>query len=396
MGAEWSVLFYLGIVLLGGLFFGRLVKHIKLPNVTGYLIAGLLLGPYVTRFLSAGLLAELDLVSEVALGFIAFSIGSEFKLSYFKKVGVMPIVIAIFEGLGAVLFVTVAMLAIGQPFPFAIVIGAIASATAPAATIMVIKQYQAKGPLTQTLLSVVALDDAVALISFGFSVAIARSMQSAGGSTPLLQSLLEPFLEIFLAAVIGTALALLFAVPLRYFKKKGNRLCITCAFIFLATALAEVTGASALLTTMIMSAVLVNISRSAPDILQLADSVTAPIYMMFFVISGAELNLAVLPEIGLVGVVYVLARVAGKWLGATGGAVLAHAGPSVKKYLGPTLIPQAGVAIGLTLVAQNVVPEFAQEIRAIVLCGTFIYEIIGPMVAKMCLKKAGEIKPENL
>ena len=179
-----SVLFYLGVILLSGLFFGRLVKHIKLPNVTGYLLAGLLLGPYITGILKADLVAELDVLSEIALGFIAFSIGSEFKLSYFKRVGITPVVIAVCEGLGAVAAVAVAMLLAGEPLPFALVIGAIASATAPAATIMVIKQYRAKGPLTQTLLSVVALDDAVALIAFGFSVAIAGTLQNASARAP--------------------------------------------------------------------------------------------------------------------------------------------------------------------------------------------------------------------
>lgn len=391
-----SVLFYLGVILLSGLFFGRLVKHIKLPNVTGYLLAGLLLGPYITGILKADLVAELDVLSEIALGFIAFSIGSEFKLSYFKRVGITPVVIAVCEGLGAVAAVAVAMLLAGEPLPFALVIGAIASATAPAATIMVIKQYRAKGPLTQTLLSVVALDDAVALIAFGFSVAIAGTLQNAGGESSLLLSILSPVLEVVLAAVIGGALALAFTIPLRFFKKSSNRLCIAVAFIFLAAALADWAGASALLTTMVMGAVLVNICKSANEIMQLADSVTGPIFMMFFVISGAELNLSVLPTIGLVGVLYVVARVIGKWLGATVGAVLMKSDPAIKKYLGPTLIPQAGVAIGLTLVAQEVVPQYAQVIRAVVLCGTFIYEIIGPMVAKICLQRAGEILPENL
>lgn len=390
------MLFYLAIILLSGLFFGRMVKHIKLPNVTGYLLAGLLLGPFVLKVLPADIVSQLDLVSEIALGFIAFSIGSEFKMSYFRRVGLTPIVIAICEGLGAVLLVTVGLVVSGKPLAFSLLLGAIASATAPAATIMVIKQYRAKGPLTQTLLSVVALDDAVALIAFGFAVAISNSLENPAGGSSLLLSILSPFKEILLAAVIGTLLAFAFTVPLRYFKKDSNRLCIASAFIFLASALADMTGASALLTTMVMGAVLVNICKSAPEIMKLADTVTPPIFMMFFVISGAELNLSVLPTIGIVGIIYVVMRVIGKWLGASLGATIMKADDSIKKYLGPTLIPQAGVAIGLTLVAQQVVPNYAQVIRAVVLCGTFIYEIIGPMVAKVCLQKAGEISPENL
>lgn len=388
-----GILFYLGIILLSGLFFGRLLKRLKLPNVTGYLLAGLLLGPYVLKILPAETVDQLDIISQMALGFIAFSIGSEFKTSYFKRVGLTPVVIAMMEGLGAVLIVTIGLLLSGQSLAFSLVLGSIASATAPAATIMVIKQYRAKGPLTSTLMSVVALDDAVALIAFGFAVAIARSLSNPEAS--LFMSILQPFLEIFLALIIGIALALAFMLPLRHFKKDSNRLCITAAFIFLATALADLTGASALLTTMVMGAVLINICKSAPDIMRLADMVTPPIFMMFFVVSGAELNLSVLPSIGVVGIIYVLARVAGKMLGATLGAVVMKADDAVKKYLGPTLIPQAGVAIGLTLVAQQVVPEHAQVIRAVVLCGTLIYEIAGPVIAKLCLQKAGEIKPEN-
>lgn len=387
-------MFYLGLILLAGLLFGRLVKQIKLPNVTGYLLAGLLLGPYVLKLLPVDLTQQLNFVSELALGFIAFSIGSEFKASYFKKVGLTPVVIALTEGLCAVFFVVGGMLMIGQPLSFSLVIGAIASATAPAATIMVIKQYKAKGPLTQTLLSVVALDDAVALIAFGFSVAIARSISNPGSS--LLLSILAPFKELLFAVIIGVALGFLFIVPLRFFKKNSNRLCIAVAFIFLSTALAKMFGASTLLTTMIMGAVLVNFCSSAPDIMKLTDSVTPPIFVMFFVVSGAELNISVLPTIGLVGIVYVVFRVVGKMVGATGGAILMKADKTVKKYLGPTLIPQAGVAIGLTLVAQEAVPEHASVIRAVILCATLIYEIVGPMISKICLQKAGEIKAENM
>ncbi len=391
---EMDILFYLGTILLAGLLFGRLVKFCKLPNVTGYLLAGLILGPYVLRILPADVVSKLDLVSDVALGFIAFSVGSQFKTSYFKRVGFTPVVIAITEALGAVVLVTVGLIAAGQSVPFSIVLGAIAAATAPAATIMVIKQYRAKGPLTETLLSVVALDDAVALIAFGFAVTLAKGM-TAGVGGSLLVSILKPFLEILTALALGAILAILFTVPLRFFKKSGNRLCIIAAFVFLATALANLLGVSALLTTMAMSAVFVNVYKSPDDIMKLADSITQPIFVMFFVVSGAELNLTVIPTIGLVGVVYVVLRVAGKWLGATLGGVLMKADSAIKKYLGPTLIPQAGVAIGLTLVAQQVVPEHAQVIRAVVLCATFIYEIIGPAVAKLCLVKAGEIKTEN-
>lgn len=390
---EPNLFLALAVILLSGLLCGRLVKHLRLPNVTGYLLAGLLLGPYAIGFLQEGFVSRLDFISEMALAFIAFSIGGEFKASYFRRVGATPIVIAIFEGLGAVIAVVAALLAAGQNLPFSLILGAIASATAPAATVMVIKQYKAKGPLTSTLLSVVALDDAVALIAFGFSVALAKNLTGAGAS--IMASLGEPVLEVGLSLVLGAALGAAFLIPLRFFKKDSNRLCIAVAFIFLGTALADMLGASALLTNMVMGAALVNLCKSAPDIFRIADSVTPPIFMMFFVVSGAELNLAVLPTVGVAGIVYIVMRVAGKWLGATLGAAVMRAEPVIKKYLGPTLIPQAGVAIGLTLVAQDVVPEYAPAIRAIVLCGTLIYEIFGPMVAKLCLTRAGEIQEND-
>ena len=390
---EPNLFLALAVILLSGLLCGRLVKHLRLPNVTGYLLAGLLLGPYAIGFLQEGFVSRLDFISEMALAFIAFSIGGEFKASYFRRVGATPIVIAIFEGLGAVIAVVAALLAAGQNLPFSLILGAIASATAPAATVMVIKQYKAKGPLTSTLLSVVALDDAVALIAFGFSVALAKNLTGAGAS--IMASLGEPVLEVGLSLVLGAALGAAFLIPLRFFKKDSNRLCIAIAFIFLGTALADMLGASALLTNMVMGAALVNLCKSAPDIFRIADSVTPPIFMMFFVVSGAELNLAVLPTVGVAGIVYIVMRVAGKWLGATLGAAVMRAEPVIKKYLGPTLIPQAGVAIGLTLVAQDVVPEYAPAIRAIVLCGTLIYEIFGPMVAKLCLTRAGEIQEND-
>ena len=386
---EPNLFLALAVILLSGLFCGRVVKHLRLPNVKGYLLAGLLLGPYVLGFLQDGMLEGLNFISEMALAFIAFSIGGEFKASYFRRVGATPIVIALCEGLGAVVVVTLALYLSGQSLPFSLILGAIASATAPAATVLVIKQYKAKGPLTSTLLSVVALDDAVALIAFGFSVALAKSLSGSGAFK--LSSLLAPLGEVALSLLLGAALGALFLLPLHFFKKDSNRLCITVAFVFLGTALADMVGASALLTNMVMGAALVNLTKSAPDIFRIADFVTPPIFTMFFVVSGAELNLSVLPVVGLAGAVYIIMRVVGKWLGASLGAAVMHADPVIKKYLGPTLIPQAGVAIGLTLVAREVVPEHAAAIRAIVLCGTLIYEIIGPMVAKICLTKAGEI-----
>lgn len=385
-----NTLFYLAIILFSGLICGRAVKHIKLPNVTGYLIAGLLLGPHILKLVPTNLIGSLELISEMALAFIAFSIGSEFKLSYLKKVGLTPIVIAILEGLAATFLVTLALVLSGFDIKVALLLGAIASATAPAATIMVVKQFNAKGPVTETLLSVVALDDAVALIAFGFSMAIVNSLQNPNKAS-LMMAIITPFIEIIGSVVLGFLLGLLFTIPLRYFKKASNRTIITTGFVFLGSALATMLGLSPLLLCMCMGAMLININKSGNEIMGLVDNVTPPIFLMFFVVSGMELDIISIPKIGVIGIIYVICRVIGKVAGAYIGAAIMKAPAPVKKYLGYSLVPQAGVAIGLSLIAANTLPELGQAIRTVVLCATFIYELTGPTITKLSLEKAGEI-----
>jgi len=385
-----TTLFYLALILFSGLFLGRIVKHIKLPNVTGYLLAGLLIGPYCFKIIPFDLVIKLELVSEMALAFIAFSIGAEFKLSYMKKVGIIPVVIAIFEALTATVLVGGVLLLVGLKTEIALLLGAIAAATAPAATVMVIKQYKAKGPVTETLLSVVALDDAVALIAFGFAAAIVNVLQHPG-EISIVMSILSPFIEIGGSILFGFILGLLFKQPLYYFKKDSNRLIISVGFVFLGSSLATMFHLSPLLLCMCMGTMLVNISDSGEGVLKLTDSVTAPIFLMFFVVSGMELDVSVLPKIGVIGIVYIIVRIIGKVAGASIGAIIIKAPANVKKYIGLTLIPQAGVAIGLSLIATRLIPEFGQTIRAVILCATFIYELIGPVTTKIALKKAGEI-----
>jgi len=385
-----NTLFYLALILFSGLICGRAVKHIKLPNVTGYLIAGLLLGPHILKLVPTSLIGSLELISEMALAFIAFSIGSEFKLSYLKKVGLTPIVIAILEGLAATFLVTLALVLSGFDIKVALLLGAIASATAPAATIMVVKQFNAKGPVTETLLSVVALDDAVALIAFGFSMAIVNSLQNPNKAS-LIMAIISPFIEIIGSVVLGFLLGLLFTIPLRYFKKASNRTIITTGFVFLGSALATMLGLSPLLLCMCMGAMLININKSGNEIMGLVDNVTPPIFLMFFVVSGMELDITSIPKIGVIGIIYVICRVIGKVAGAYIGAAIMKAPAPVKKYLGYSLVPQAGVAIGLSLIAANTLPELGQAIRTVVLCATFIYELTGPTITKLSLEKAGEI-----
>ncbi len=380
----------LAIMIFAGMALGRLVKFVKLPNVTGYLLAGLLIGPAVLGLLSGDFINEISIISDCALGFIAFSIGNEFKISYFKRVGAMPIVIATLESFFAVVFVVVALLLTGHSITFSLVLGSIAAATAPAATIMVIKQYKAKGPVSETLLSVVAIDDATALIMYSLSIALATALSGTAPSAKELVS--APLIEIGGAIAAGAILGVLFLIPLKYFKKDGNRMALTVGFIFLGLGLSNLCGFSPLLLSMSMGAVIANLSNDVDHIMKLTDKITPPIFILFFVASGAGLNLKVLSSVGLAGIVYIVFRVFGKMFGATLGAVFCKADKNIKKYLGPALIPQAGVAIGLSLAASEVLPEHATEIRTIILCGTFIYELVGPAISKICLKKSGEIK----
>lgn len=388
---QFNVLCYLAIMIFSGMAFGRLVKLVKLPNVTGYLLAGLILGPSVLKIIPKDTIDSIAVISEVALGFIAFSIGNEFKMSYFKKVGAAPIVIAALEALGAVVAVCAVLVAFGNELPFSIVLSSIAAATAPAATIMVIRQYKAKGPVTETLLSVVALDDAAALMLFGIAVAVAGMLNSTA-NVSVVSMIFSPIVEIIGALGIGAVLGMLLTYFVRFFKKDGNRLSLAVGFVFAGIGIADVLGISSLLLCMALGAVFVNFSKQSLPVMKVVDAVTPPIFMLFFVASGAALELSVLPTLGVVGVIYVVFRIVGKVLGTYAGAAVCKCDKKIKKYLGYALLPQAGVAIGLSLAATTVVPEYGQTIRAVVLCATFIYELIGPAVTKIALKKAGEIQ----
>lgn len=387
---DLDALLSVAIVLFTGLIFGKLITYLRLPNVTGFLIGGLVIGPSVLNVLSLESIQSLGIISQIALGFIAFTIGLSFKVSYFKRVGWTPIVIAIFEATLAVLVVQIALLLAGFELSLAIVLGAIAAATAPAATVMVIKQYKAKGPLTDTLLSVVAVDDAIALILFGFAAAIAQTLLGTNASTNLLMGILMPIFEIVLALIIGAVVGIALKYVLKMYSTRGARLSILIGGVFLITGLSTLFGVSELLANMAGGVLLTNISLDAQRMDEMTDYITPPIYMMFFVISGARLQLSIVPTIGLLGVIYILFRVVGKLSGAYIGARVMKAPKTIRRYLGPMLIPQAGVAIGLTAIAEKLVPEHAAEITAVVLVGTLVYEFVGPVITKLALQKAGE------
>ena len=388
---NFHILLYLGIAILLSLLSSKLVKLIKLPNVTGYLIIGLIAGPYCLGLIPEKTVESLGIIPTVALGFIAFSIGAQFKLSFLKKVGKAPIVIAITESLGAVIVVDIALVLTGNDLPFALCLGAIAAATAPAATLMVVKQYKAKGELTDTLLAVVAIDDATALMFFGISTAIAKSIDR-GGAESLLLTILKPLGEIIASLLLGAVIGFIYRWLVKWFTGRGNRLAATYAMVFACVGLGEMLGLSSLLVCMMLGAMLANTSRECDVIFEMTDRMTPPVFMLFFFLSGADLDLTILPSVGLVGAIYVIFRVVGKVTGAWVGGKICHVSPKTQKYLGFALVPQAGVAIGLATTAMTVVPEYGPRIRTIILCGTVIYELTGPVITKLALKKAGEIE----
>lgn len=386
-----NVLLALSIAMAMGLLMSRFIKLIHLPDVTGYLIAGLLVGPYVLGVMTPELNNSLAIVSNVALGFIAYSIGSEFKISYLKEIGIKPIVITIFEGCVASLLVFLTLFLAGQDMPLCLALGAIAAATAPAATLMVVRQYKANGPVTKMLLPVVAMDDALGLMLYAIMMAVARTLVD-GSALSVMTLLVEPLLQIIFSLGLGVALGFLLTLVIPFFHSRGKKLALSIMMVFCAVGLSEVLDLSSLLVCMMVGATMINLSHQSDSMLEQVDRFTPPLFLLFFVLSGANLNLSVLPTVGVVGVCYVLARAAGKVLGATIGAITQRCDKNIIRYLGFTLIPQAGVAIGMARMSMTALPEYADIINAVVLSGTLIYELCGPVISKIALTKAGEIK----
>ena len=404
-----STLLSLSIAILAGLLMTRVFKPLKLPAVTAYLVAGVLIGPYCLGrlgidglgFTSYENVEHLSLVSEVALGFIAFSIGNEFRMSSLKHTGKQAAVIGVLQALTATLLVDIALIAIDAlSVAQAIPLGAIATATAPAATLMVVRQYKAKGPLVDLLLPIVALDDAVGLVVFAVSFGIAKAMNV--GAFDLVSILVNPLLEIVCSLLLGAVMGWLLTQLEKLFNSNTNRLNMTIAFVFLTAALAmqefEIgpvkIGFSSLLVCMMLGTVFCNLCPLSEEIMAKADRWTSPLFAAFFVISGAELELSVFADkmIVLIGLVYIVTRSLGKYLGAHYSAKLMKCSPAICKYLGITLLPQAGVALGMCVTAKELGPE-GDLIRNITLFSILVYELVGPMLTKMALMDAGEIQP---
>ncbi len=412
-----GVIFSLAVALFAGLLLSRLAKLVQLPAVTAYLLAGILIGPFcLGAFGVQGLgftATDIDnetfsIISDVALGFIAFSIGNEFRLKELKKIGKQATIIGILQAVFTTILVDVALIAlhfiIPKTFPLesAIILGAVASATAPAATLMVVRQYKAKGPVTSTLLPVVALDDAVGLILFAVSFGVAKGMLSGGIS--VISILVEPIIEIVLSLGVGALMGFIFNYVERMFESRSKRLSVSVAFVLVTIAISMIKfevggvhfGFSPLLSCMMLGTIFCNVCYLSEELMDRLDRWTGPIFILFFVLSGAELKLDVFLDamIILIGVVYILFRCLGKYFGANISSAISKAPSNVKKYLGITLFPQAGVALGMAKMVE------ASELTAgvigtivmqITLFSILIYELVGPFLTKMALVKAGEI-----
>ena len=410
-----KILLSVSVALLAGLLMTRIFKRFKLPSVTAYLVAGVLIGPYCIGglginglgFESHGSVEALSLISEVALGFIAFSIGNEFRIDDLKKTGKQALVIGVLQAVGALLIVDIALIGMHLLMPDkisvsqAITLGAIATATAPAATLMVVRQYKAKGPLTKLLLPIVALDDAVGLVAFAVSFGIAKTLIS--GEIDVISIIVNPLVEIVCSLLLGALMGYFLTQLEKLFNSNTNRLNLTIAFVFLTASISMIDNLhigpvhiqfSSLLVCMMLGTVFCNICPLSNDLMGASDKWTSPLFALFFVISGAELELSVFADFAIViiGVVYIAFRCVGKYFGAFLSAKAVKCSPEICKYLGITLFPQAGVALGMCATAMQLGAP-GELIRNITLFAVLIYELFGPVFTRMALTAAGEIKP---
>ena len=410
-----SIFLSLSVALIAGLLLSRLAKKVQLPAVTAYLVAGVLIGPFVLGKLGIsgiGITSEqlegFGLVSDLALGFIAFAMGNEFRLSQLKKIGKQATVIGVFQAVVTTVIVDVVL--IGLHFimpdklslPAAIVLGSVATATAPAATLMVVKQYKAKGPVTDILLPVVALDDAVGLVVFAVSFGIAKSL--GAGTVNIFSIVLEPLLEVILSLVLGLIMGFLFNLCEKYFHSRSKRMAVSVAFVMMTVAVSSLKfhigtihiGFSSLLACMMLGTMFCNICDVSEELMDRADRWTTPVLILFFVVSGAELELSVFKDVFVViiGIVYIISRSVGKYFGAGISARATKCDENIVKYLGITLLPQAGVALGMAIKAIELGPDGA-IVRNITLFAVLVYEIVGPYLTKIALTKAGDINEEG-
>ena len=411
-----NLLLCISLALIAGLLMTRPAKRVGLPAVTAYLVTGLLLGPYcLGRLGLAGIgfhtmadVASLGIIPDAALGFIAFTIGNEFRLADLRSMGRQAVTVGILQAVATTIVVDAALIALHLLFPAAIsvpsaiTLGAIAAATAPAATLMVVRQYRAEGPLTRLLLMVVAIDDAVGLVLFSASFGVAHALEQ--GSISVITVVVEPVLEILLSLLLGAGAGYVLDWSERYFHSRGNRISVSVAFVLLTVGLSSVEfrlgpvrcGFSLLLVCMMTGTVFCNICQTSGALMERLDRWTTPLSVLFFILSGAELDLQILgnPMVLLIGAVYIAARSTGKILGARGSCALTGCEAKIQKYLGITLLPQAGVALGMALTAAGL--SDGAMVRNVVLFSVLVYEMVGPTLTKNALAAAGEIHPDEL
>lgn len=410
-----EILILMSVSLVGGLLMSRVAKRLALPAVTAYLVAGLLLGPFLigalgipgVGFHSMEEAEQLNLISQVALGFIAFTIGNEFRVNQLKAMGRQAITVGIFQAVTATALVDACLIVLHLIRPeiisvsSAITLGAIAAATAPAATLMVVRQYKADGPLTRLLLMVVAIDDAVGLVLFSASFGVATALES--GAISIVTVLVEPVIEIVLSLLLGAAAGVVLYWVERFFHSRSKRLSISIGFVLLTVGISMAEfeiggihcGFSLLLVCMMTGTLFCNICDFSEELMARVDSWTAPLFVLFFVLSGAELDLSVLrkPSVLLIGVVYIFARSVGKYLGSYGSCAMTGCSDNIKKHLGITLLPQAGVALGMAITAESLTD--GAVVRSVVLFSVLVYELVGPALTKRSLLAAGEISLEG-
>ena len=411
-----DTLLSLSIALIAGLLLSRITKKLDLPAVTAYLVAGILVGPCCLGALGIegiGFIEDsvesFSIVCDVALGFIAFSIGNEFRLNQLKKIGRQATIVGIFQAVITTLVVDAALITLHFAIPSvlsieaAIILGAIASATAPAATLMVVRQYKAKGPVTDMLLPVVALDDAVGLVIFAISFGIAKALNA--GTINIISVIVEPLVEIVASLLLGAVMGIAFHVCERFFHSNSKRISVSIGFVLLTIALSqmqfEVCGIhvsySPLLTAMMLGTIFCNICDFSEELMERVDKWTAPLFVLFFVLSGAELDLKKVfsdPIIIVIGIVYIIFRCIGKYSGAFASAKISRCDDNIVKYLGITLFPQAGVALGMANQAEEF-GEIGKMVSTITLFAVLVYEIVGPALTKDALLRAGDINPEK-
>ncbi len=415
MSPTACILLSLSVALLAGLLLSRLAKKVQLPAVTAYLVAGVIIGPFVLGSLdinglgiTADHLEKFGIISDLALGFIAFSMGNEFRRSQLKEVGRRAAVVGVFQAVFTTIIVDAVLIGLHLMMPdklsisAAILLGAVATATAPAATLMVVRQYKAKGPVTDMLLPVVAIDDAVGLMVFAISFGVAKSLSL--GNVDVLSVILEPLLEVVFSLTLGLIMGLLFTQCEKFFHSRSKRTSVSVTFVMLTVALSSASfnignvhiAFSSLLSCMMLGTIFCNICDVSEELMDRMDRWTAPVLILFFVISGAELDLSVFGDsaVVLIGLAYIISRSIGKYLGASISSRMTHCDSNIVKYLGITLLPQAGVALGMAIKAMELGPD-GTIVRNITLFAVLIYEIVGPYLTKQALTRAGDIQVDG-